>query len=304
MGHNAISGLITEIQRFSTDDGPGIRTTVFLKGCGLGCLWCHNPETLSQELQLQYNHNDCRNCGCCAGACGNSVHVIEPGGHRLMWKRCNGCFLCVTQCHYGALSIVGRRVSVEELCAELLRDKVFYDHSGGGVTLSGGEPLLQGRFCTNVLETLRLDGIHTVIDTAGHVPLKSFEAALPFTNLVLFDLKLMDSGKHKAMTGQVNDKIVQNYEELCRRDTPIWVRIPLIIGVNDSLQDIERFIPLLVNRRNVKKVQLRAYHGLGSGKYAALGMEERINTYKTPSKQAMQDVSDMFKAAGIENVEQ
>jgi len=206
-------------------------------------------------------------------------------------------------CRFGALTVVGRRVSADEVCDEVLRDKDFYRHSGGGVTLSGGEPLLQPYFCADVLTALRQEGIHTAIDTAGCVPPEFFDIVLPHTDLVLFDLKPANSAKHREMTGQGNNLILQNLDNLCKRDIPVWIRIPLIAAVNDSEQDIRQLIPLLDGRRNIKKVQLLAYHKLGLGKYTALGMASKSHDFKAPSKQAVQSAIAILKRAGIENIE-
>jgi len=303
MEHKGESGLITDIQRFSTDDGPGIRSTVFLKGCNLACLWCHNPETISSKKQLRYTERDCRRCGSCADVCPSKAHVVGAEGHRLLRGRCDGCLQCVSVCRFGALSVAGRQVSVDEVCAEVLRDQDFYRHSGGGVTLSGGEPLMQADFCAAVLKAFRQKGIHTAIDTAGCVPPECFERVLPYTNLVLFDLKLADSAKHREMTGGDNDLIRQNLDSLCRQDVPIWIRIPLIAGINDSLQDIKEIIPLLAGRRNIEKVQLLAYHAFGLGKYADLGMESKSDICKVPPRETVQTALDIFRDAGIKNAE-
>ena len=206
-------------------------------------------------------------------------------------------------CRFGALEVVGKCVSANEVCDEVLRDKDFYRHSGGGVTLSGGEPLLQPYFCADVLTVLRQEGIHTAIDTAGCVPPEFFDIVLPHTDLVLFDLKLASSAKHQKMTGRGNDLILQNLDSLCKRDIPVWIRIPLIAAVNDSEQDIKQLIPLLYGRRNIKKVQLLAYHKLGLGKYAAIGMENKSYTFKAPSQQAVQGALELLKSAGIECIE-
>jgi len=209
----------------------------------------------------------------------------------------------VSACNFGALAIVGRKVTSDEVCEDVLRDKEFYWHSGGGVTISGGEPLIQVDFCVEILKTLRQKGIHTAIDTAGCVPQEFFDMILPNTDLILFDLKLADSVKHQAVTGQENNLILQNLEYLCNQNVPLWIRTPLIAEINDTPTDIEQLISLLKGYQNIQKVQLLPYHAYGTGKYAALGMDDKTAMCSAPSEQAMQEILDILASNGIENVE-
>jgi pyruvate formate lyase activating enzyme len=293
------TGIITNIQRFSLDDGPGIRTTVFLKGCSLACRWCHNPETISGRKQIQYLPGSCKNCGSCVRACKRGAHQIEEGRHTLRWDMCAENFDCAGACLYGALSVIGREISVEALCEQLIRDQAFYECSGGGVTLSGGEPLLQSAFCAAVLQRLKELNIHTALDTAGNVPWVNFEAVLPWVDLVLFDIKIIDPGLHREMTGGNNQLILENFERLCGENAAIVVRTPIIGGINDGETETDGRTGVILKAGNVQKTELLPYHSYGAGKYAALGMSEKIPSFKPPSPEEMQAIASRMRDRGI-----
>ncbi|MDR2404602.1 MAG: glycyl-radical enzyme activating protein [Spirochaetaceae bacterium] len=302
MMRNGSIGIITNIQRFSLDDGPGIRTTVFLKGCSLACRWCHNPETISGKKQIQYLAESCKNCGSCVAACKRGAHQIENGRHAIQWDMCTGKFDCTGACFYGALSVIGREITVEALCEQLIRDEAFYDHSEGGVTLSGGEPLLQSDFCAAVLRRLKELNIHTALDTAGNVPWVKFETLLPWVDLVLFDIKIIDPDLHRKMTGGNNHLILENFERLCRENVAIRVRTPIIEGVNDGETETDRRTDVLIKAENIQKTELLPYHSYGVGKYAALGMSEKTPAFKTPSPEKMQAIASRMRNRGVANV--
>jgi pyruvate formate lyase activating enzyme len=286
MGYSG-NGLVTGIQRFSVDDGPGIRTTVFLKGCTLFCRWCHNPETVSAKKQLQYLEQSCAGCGACARVCPSGVHRVAAGTHELAWPDCTGCFACVDACLYGALTVQGKEMDAQVLAEELFKDRAFYDTSGGGVTLSGGEPLLQADFCAEVLRLVKEKGIHTAVDTAGNVGWDRYQEVLPWTDLFLFDIKLMDPQKHREMTNGDNTLILDNFTKLCDTGKDIWIRTPLMKGINDGDAETGSRSKLLQNKYSVKKVELLPYHGYGTGKYAALGMPDKKHDFEKPSEETM-----------------
>jgi pyruvate formate lyase activating enzyme len=296
------NGLITNIQRFSVDDGPGIRTTVFFKGCTLSCRWCHNPETISPKKQLQFQELSCKGCGACVRACPAGVHSLTREGHELRWRDCAGCFACVEACLYGALTVQGREITSQALAEQLLRDKPFYDNSGGGITLSGGEPLLQADFCADTLRLVKERGIHTAVDTAGNIEWEGFQKVLFWTDLFLFDIKLTEPQKHRDWTGTVNALILKNFSRLCDTGKEIWVRTPVMKGINDDDDETEKRALLLRDRHAVKKVEILPYHGYGTGKYAVLGMTDKKYDFEKPSEETMLRMKALMEDRGIPEV--
>jgi pyruvate formate lyase activating enzyme len=293
------SGLITNIQRFSTDDGPGIRTTVFLKGCTLSCRWCHNPETISPKKQLQFQEQACKGCGACVRACPAGVHGLIRERHELKWSGCTGCFACVEACLYGALTVQGREITSRAMAEQLLRDKPFYDNSGGGITLSGGEPLLQAGFCADTLRLVKERGIHTAVDTAGNIEWEQFQKVLRWTDLFLFDIKLTEPQKHRNWTGAANALILKNFSRLCDTGKDIWVRTPVMKGINDDDDETGKRALLLRDRHAVKKTELLPYHGYGAGKYALLGMADKKYDFEKPSEETMLRIKTLTENRNI-----
>lgn len=272
---------ITDVQRFSTDDGPGIRTTVFFKGCNLRCAWCHNPETQLCYPQIMYYANKCTHCGACKKVCQYAL------------QNCEACGACADVCPNDARQLSGRVYTVSDLLDELKKDKLFYQTSGGGVTFSGGECMLQIEFLEEVLRRCKLEGISTAVDTAGAVEFTRFERVLPYTDLFLYDIKAADKATHVQYVGADNKLIIRNLQALCERGARVWVRIPVIDGVNTSEQEM-RAISALVNACNVEKVELLPYHAFGEHKYQALGMQGRA--FKRPTDEQLQAFVKLFKA--------
>ncbi|MDR2049620.1 MAG: glycyl-radical enzyme activating protein [Treponema sp.] len=297
---DSFEGIITNVQRFSLDDGPGARTTVFFKGCTLSCKWCHNPETISAKRQLQYGERSCKSCGSCTRVCATGAHRMEEAGHVLDRKTCTRCFACVEACPYGALSVAGREITVDELGAELLRDMSFYQRSGGGVTLSGGEPLLQADFAASVFRFLKEHRIHTALDTAGNVPWSAFVKVLPWVDLVLFDIKIAAPKKHEEMTGVSNRLILENFKRLSGEKAAVWVRTPLIQGVNDGDSETDGRIRILAEAAKAEKVELLPFHRYGIGKYASLGMTAR--EFESPSKEKLENIRSRMEGEGVRGV--
>lgn len=254
-------GMIFDIVRCSYVDGPGIRTTVFFKGCNLKCEWCHNPESQSPEKQIMFFKNKCTGCGKCREVCPNNL------------KKCNFCGECELYCPNDARKICGKEMTVDEVFSEILRDKAFYENSGGGVTFSGGECMLQINFLKEVLEKCRKENIHTAVDSAGNVPWEYFTEITPYTDLFLYDIKLADSEKHKKYTGADNRKILKNLELLLDANMQVIIRIPVIGGVNDNAAEMTA-IKELVSRLGSCKTELLPYHAMGKHKYTALGKGE------------------------------
>ncbi len=225
MGTEDKTGLISNIQRFSLDDGPGIRTTVFMQGCNLRCAWCHNPETQPMEPVLMYEEKLCVGCGSCMTACPDGVHLVDGKSHIILRDRCEACGRCVSECPGKALSISGKRYTVAELMEILLKDQSFYETSGGGVTFSGGEPLLQADFVKECLIYLKERGINTAVDTAGAVDTASIGKVARYTDIFLYDLKVMDPEKHKRFVGATNDRILYNLKKIAENGVRYYIRI-------------------------------------------------------------------------------
>jgi len=276
------TAVIFDAMRFAVHDGPGIRTTVFFKGCPLACAWCHNPESQAYLPQVMYFEQRCRHCGDCAAAC--PEHAIElHEGAPVTTARCRRCGYCTEFCVAEARRIAGRRVTLRELLAEIEKDLVFQEDSGGGVTLSGGEPVSQPRFAAALLAACRERGIRTALETCGCAhPVSFLEVALR-ADLVLFDLKLMDPARHLAFTGAGNAGIHANLEALIAHERAVTVRIPVIPRINDTNGEIRRFVHYLAKVRP-PKIELLPYHSAGAGKYRRLGLTYRLPDTPEPTR--------------------
>jgi pyruvate formate lyase activating enzyme len=266
-----VTGRIVETKRFAIHDGPGIRTTVFLKGCPLACRWCHNPETISRQPEIGFLRQKCVACGRCVATCPTGAHAVTDGTHTLDRSRCTACGACVEACLPGALELYGREVTLAEVIAEVVEDRTFYEQSGGGVTLSGGEPLLQAEFCAAVCRQLRESGIHCAVDTSGAVPWDRFETVLPYVDLFLYDLKHMDDAQHRLGTGTGNRLILENLRQLSERGRAIEIRLPLVPGFNDDPQNLQALAEYLLSLPATPPLRLLPYHNLAHSKYEAVG---------------------------------
>ena len=264
-GAAGLTAGVFNIMRFATHDGPGIRTTVFFKGCPLSCWWCHNPEGQSFRTQVLYFEERCRHCGDCLAACPEGV--VEFG--------CRRCGVCADACQAEARQVAGKRTTLAEVLREIEKDAIFYDESGGGVTLSGGEPVAQSRFAEALLRACRDRGIHTVLETCGFAHPETFMRVALAADQVLFDLKLMDPVRHKQYTGVSNRRILHNLEQLAARRSALRVRIPVVPGINDSDEDAGQFREYL-KRLAIRDIELLPYHRIGSEKYRRLGLAYRI----------------------------
>jgi len=263
--------ILTKIQRFSLDDGPGIRTTVFFKGCTLRCRWCHNPECISPNPELLFFRDKCIGCGACAAACPHGAHTMEQGIHQYDPTKCQQCYACVAVCPKQALLDAGRPWELDTLLQLLLRDRDFYETSGGGVTVSGGEPLCQPDFTMAVFKELKARGIHTALDTTGYVPWGRIEAVLPYTDLFLYDLKHMDSHDHNVMVKVPNERILENALKIAERGGKMQVRVPVIPSFNDSEENLRATAEFCLRLGDALTViQLLPYHNLGVMKYQRL----------------------------------
>ena len=293
-GGRKMTGVVFNIQRFSVHDGPGIRTTVFLKGCPLRCLWCHNPEGLSRETDIEYIPVKCIGCGRCAAVCPNECHRIENGVHIFERTGCTKCGACAEACVASAMSVSGHEYTVDDVMKKVLSDKLFYSESGGGMTLSGGEPLGQIEFATALLSAARKHGIHTAIETCGYYPEAVLRRALPLVDLVLFDYKVTGEDEHIAATGVSQDLILSNLQIICEFGTPVHLRCPIIPSVNDRTDHYDAIARIAEEYGAIVRVDLEPYHDLGASKYRNIGIEPRFSA-KTPSADDMAEILDYIQ---------
>lgn len=294
-----MTGVITDIQRFSIHDGPGIRTTVFLKGCNLRCRWCHNPETILARPQVQVFPERCIACGACVTACPSGAHAREGGRGVFQRDRCQACGACTRGCYAQCLVLVGRAVTPEDVLAEVLADKAFYARSGGGVTLSGGEPLWQPKFAIKVLGLCRANGIHTAIETNLAWPWVYARPVVASADLVMCDLKHLDSGRHEEWTGQPNAQVLENIRRVSVSGLPLIVRTPIIPTFNDTPEAVAAIAEFLVGLPKLLHYDLLPYHPLGSGKYEGLGMSYDLPDLPQPSRQLMQELGRAAQRPGL-----
>ncbi|HOM82649.1 MAG TPA: glycyl-radical enzyme activating protein [Armatimonadota bacterium] len=311
MGGTArIIGRIFDIQRFSVHDGPGIRTTVFFQGCPLRCRWCHNPEALSYGPALFYNDRSCFFCRACEAACTEAVHSFVGEEHRMHRERCRLCGACAAACVTGALEISGRTVTPEEVVEVVLRDRVFYETSGGGVTLSGGEPLAQPAFAGEILARCRAEGLHTAVDTCGEGAREALDALIPLADLWLFDVKHLDPEAHRAATGRSNERILQNLRYLdsvlCREGGPapagarLVLRVPLIPRINDTPENLAALAALARELPSAREMRLLPYHRFQEDKYRRLGREYPGTDLVPPDDATVKAIRERLAAeAGI-----
>jgi len=269
---NALSGRVFDIQRFSIHDGPGIRTTVFLKGCPLRCIWCHNPEGISPDVDLSFIPGNCIGCGYCFRTCPNGAHRMEGDRHVLDRSKCVKCGACTRECYAGALELVGRDMTVREVVDEVLRDKPFYETSDGGMTLSGGEPMMQIDFTEALLIAARENGLHCCVETCGCVEFSRFERVLPHVDLFLYDIKETDRQRHIEYTGAPNDRILSNVRKLHDLGARILLRLPVVPGLNDRDEHFEALAELARNMPRIEGAEIMPYHRLGVGKVERLGL--------------------------------
>jgi pyruvate formate lyase activating enzyme len=297
-GPAGLTAVVFNIMRFATHDGPGIRTTVFFKGCPLSCQWCHNPESQNFHPEVLYFEERCRHCGECVAACPEHAIRQTAGGQVESSGVCRRCGHCAEVCQAEARQLAGRPVGLHEIVAEIEKDLIFFEESGGGVTLSGGEPLAQPRFAAALLAACRDRGIHTVLETCGYAKPDTFRSVALLADLVLFDVKFITAAAHRQYTGLSNTGILQNLAELFERGRKVTVRIPLVPGINDTDEEIDRFARYL-GRFPGCRVELLPYHRIGSAKYARLARTYKLKDTPEPAAAELARVGDRLRQAGL-----
>jgi len=293
-----MKGLVFNIQKFCLHDGPGIRTTIFLKGCPLTCKWCSNPESQSWRPQLVTRDIKCAGCGKCATVCSENAIDLTPGGKRQIdWDRCSQCLKCIDVCIYGALEVAGKQMTVDEVVREAAKDAIFYENSGGGVTISGGETLLQDEFLEELLLNLKQKEIHVAVDTSGYAPQSVFKKIVDHVDLMLFDIKHLDPEIHRVYTGIDNEIILRNVRYVAQR-VRTWFRMALITGINDSKAHIQQVAELAANL-GIEKISLLPYHEGGKSKCRQIGKPYEIDGDRTPGDGHLNDLIQIASQYGI-----
>jgi pyruvate formate lyase activating enzyme len=296
-----MTGTIFDIKRFSMHDGPGIRTTVFLKGCPLACVWCHNPESQSARPLLLRRQELCARCWRCAEQCPQGA--LQAGAEVSFARdasRCAACGHCAEACPSEAITRVGREVESAALVDEVARDRSFFDESGGGVTFSGGEPLSQPEFLLDLLARCRREGLHTAVDTSGYAPRATMRQAAALADLVLYDLKLLDAAAHRRYTGVSNEAILENLRALVEDGRSVEIRMPVIPGITDTDQNLDAAAAFVLSLPEPPRVRLLGHHHAAMSKYARFGLESRLGEVVDPPPARLEALAARLRAAGVD----
>lgn len=294
-------GNIFQIQRWSINDGEGVRSTVFLKGCPLRCKWCANPESWNQQLELLFFHEKCTNCNRCSSVCPNGAITVENGKSYFDREKCCSCAKCCEVCPTGARKMIGSTVTVEDVLKVIKRDAIFYRESGGGVTFSGGEPFAQLEFLRQLVFACNQLGLDTAVETSGYFDWMQVKDIFELLDCVFIDIKHMDDAVHKKMTGVSNLRILENITHVSRMHPNVIVRVPLIDEVNANKENIQKMCEFLKGSTQVKSVELLPYHDFGESKYSAIGAHSQ--PFTTPQTETIEDIKKIILAYGLRNVD-
>ncbi len=299
-----LSAMIFNIQKLSTEDGPGIRTTVFFKGCPLKCRWCHNPEGIDPRPQLIWIGVKCIGCQTCIQTCEHNVLTFSKAGLQIDRARCRRCGACAEACPSTALELIGKKYTIENLFVEIEKDRPFYEQSQGGVTCSGGEATMQIEPLTEFLKLCKQNNIQTALDTCGYVKRENLERVLPYVDLVLYDLKILDSEKHKEYTGVSNERILENAKYIAQQEIPMWIRTPIIPGHTDSEENITQIARFIKDHLlpAVKRYDLCAFVNLCKAKYERLGIDWAFKNTPLVTREKMEYLAKVARQNGVPNV--
>jgi len=290
-----VTGLVFDIKRFAIHDGPGIRTTVFLKGCPLTCLWCHNPESQSRDPEILYSPDQCIACGHCAAVCPHGCHTMVEGVHEYDRTLCKQCGLCTEECYSQALELAGRPMTVEQVLEEVLRDRPFYETSDGGMTVSGGEPMVQFSFAKALLTQAKDQGIHTCLDTTGVAPVARYRELTDLVDLYLYDLKETDPERHKMTVGAPLDIVLENMKEIDRLGSSMILRCPIIPGLNARPDHFEAIGKIADSLKQIVEINILPYHALGVSKTERLGKEPVLRDVAFPEDEVVEQWIEMVQ---------
>ena len=305
---NKDKSLVLNIQRMSTEDGPGIRTTVFLKGCSLSCVWCHNPESIFAGKEIKWLETRCIGCNTCLGVCKTGALMMIDGGIKINEKKCIQCFSCVDECPTLALELEGKEWELDSLIKEVLKDRVYFEKSEGGVTVSGGEPLLQPEFVVKFFRRLKDKGIHTALDTGGMCSTEALKGVLPYSDIVLYDIKLMDDRLHNKFVGQSNEKILKNIlliADMMRKEKKspdLWIRTPIIPKATASEENIKAIGKFIADNLNdvVSRWDLCAFNNLCKNKYQRMDIDWMFKDEELMRKDEMNQLAEIARKTGID----